>query len=412
MHDGKIASNTVYQLLSRIISSALGLGITLIIAGKLHTGGYGDFTTITTYVGLFYLLIDFGINAVFLQHEITSQRFRSLLYTRLFVAFLLIVFINGITYIIPKNSMLGGGFSESVRFGIFVFSFTLLGQAIQLCTAALFQKILRYDLAMWATIAGALATFLWVVFFSFVSLPLPYLLGAYVIGAVVSSSITIAFISYPLVPVHIEKPFMKKVLLESVPLGLMLICNLIYFRIDVLLLSILKSSTDVGIYGYAYKFFDFLIAIPLFLSNALYPLLLQVSKNSEKFVNLIRRYFLIFFGLSLVLLAASWILAPVIAWLRPEFTSSIFTFRLLSLSLPFFFATSILQWALITLQKQRFLLFVYFISTLINIGLNIWYIPLASYHASAIITSVSEAIVFVLLVVKFFSISKNMQYGK
>jgi O-antigen/teichoic acid export membrane protein len=73
-------------------------------------------------------------------------------------------------------------------------------------------------------------------------------------------------------------------------------------------------------------------------------------------------------------------------------------FRILLLSLPFFFTTSFLQWVLITLEKQKYLMYVYLFSTLLNIVLNIIFIPQFSYLASATITLMSEALVFVFLI--------------
>jgi O-antigen/teichoic acid export membrane protein len=77
-------------------------------------------------------------------------------------------------------------------------------------------------------------------------------------------------------------------------------------------------------------------------------------------------------------------------------------FRILLLSLPFFFTTSFLQWTLITLGKQKYLMIVYFFSTLLNIVLNVIFIPQFSYVACATITVVSEGIVFAFLLGALF----------
>ncbi len=411
MPQKRIAANTVYQLLTRIISSGIGLFITFLIAGYLHLGGYGEFTTITTFVGLFYLLLDFGLNAIFLQHEITPQRFLSLFYFRILLALVLIIIVNTIAFLLPDRTVFGG-FTSQTRLGIAIFSLTLLFQSIQLSASSLFQKNLRYDFSLWATLGGSIATCLVIIGFITLSYPLPSLLVAYGIGAAVTAGLMLYFIKQPLTPITIDKSFITQITINSLPLGLMLLCNLIYFRIDVMLLSLLRTPIDVGIYGYAYKFFDFFIAVPLFLSNSLYPLLLQSSKNSQKFLLVIRKYMPIFIGLSFLIVIPAWILAPLIAWVRPEFIESVSPFRILLLSLPFFFATSLLQWVLITLKQQKYLFYIYAISTVFNILLNIWFIPVASYHASAIITGVSEALVFGLLVVKFMWAQKNMQHGR
>jgi O-antigen/teichoic acid export membrane protein len=66
--------------------------------------------------------------------------------------------------------------------------------------------------------------------------------------------------------------------------------------------------------------------------------------------------------------------------------------------------TSLLQWSLITLGKQKFLLYIYLISAIINVALNLIFIPSFSYLASAVITGVTELLVMVILAIKLFGL--------
>jgi O-antigen/teichoic acid export membrane protein len=184
----------------------------------------------------------------------------------------------------------------------------------------------------------------------------------------------------------------------------MLVFNLVYFRVDTILLSLLKTSNDVGVYGLSYKFFDFLIALPLFLSNSLYPFLLANKKNTRKFFLLVWNYLLIFAITGVFLIIPFLFLSPVFTFIRNDYVLSVLPFNLLLFSLPIFFVTSLLQWTLITLGKQKFLMWVYFASTIINIILNLIFIPQYSYIASAIITGVTELLVMIILGIKLFNL--------
>jgi O-antigen/teichoic acid export membrane protein len=90
--------------------------------------------------------------------------------------------------------------------------------------------------------------------------------------------------------------------------------------------------------------------------------------------------------------------------IKTDFANCIIPFRILLLSLPFFFTTSFLQWVLITLEKQKYLMYVYLFSVILNIVLNIIFIPQFSYLASATITLISEGLVFVFLIGKVFKV--------
>lgn len=392
-----IAQNTFYQIIARSFTSLIGFLITLIIARKFGVLGYGDFTKITSYVALFYLIIDFGLNAFFLQYE--QAKLKHLFYLRLLISLGIFLLLNLLAQFLPHNAVLGTGFSEGERFGIFIFSLGIFAQSIILSASAIFQKTVNYFFYMIGTVIGSAVNLIVVLIFAFLNLSLIYILFGFVLSSFITSFILLYFAKEKILPVSFNKEFSLKIMKASWPIGLMLIFNLVYFRADMILLSMFKTTSDVGIYGLSYKFFDFLIALPLFLSNAVYPLLLKTKNDSQLFFKLAQKYFLVFLGSSVLIIIPFWFISPLFILVKPDFIASMLPFRILLLSLPFFFTTSFMQWVLITLGKQKYLMIVYLVSTVLNILLNIIFIPQYSYVACAIITLVSEAIVFLFLLI-------------
>lgn len=403
-----IFKNTTYQTLTRLITSGIGFLITIIIARGFGVLGFGEFTKVTAFVALFYLIADFGLNAIFLKEDDEKLHFRDLFYLRIFLSLILIILANSIALVLPYSKSLDLGFSEQTRLGVFIFSFSILFQSILYSSSAIFQKRLKYNFLMISSIAGSALTLLTVlidVLFlkSLINIYLAFIFGGG-LTALVSFFLTknkIAYLSFDL-------KFTKSLIKEAFPIGLMLIFNLIYFRIDIFLLSLLRSTIDVGIYGLAYKFFDFLISLPLFLSNSIYPLLLQKKNDQKDFYLISKKYLWISLFFSFLIMVVFWFVSPLFSLIKSDFIASILPFRILLLSLPVFFVTSILQWALIAQRKQKFLMYIYLISAIINIFLNTIFIPNFGYVASAIITGVCEALVFVFLLWKFLKIKKIM----
>src|ERR1700690_648934 len=70
-----VAVNTIYQLIGRAASSGSTFIISLLLAKQLGPSGYGDFSKITTYIAFFYLLVDLGLNAAFLQKSTEDAHF-------------------------------------------------------------------------------------------------------------------------------------------------------------------------------------------------------------------------------------------------------------------------------------------------------------------------------------------------
>jgi len=405
MRHSVVAKNTFYQILTKGVTSFIGFLITVIIARSFGITGFGDFIKITAFVALFFLFVDFGLNAIYLQDvDENKNNFSKLFYFRLLITLVIFLLANIIAVFLPFNETLGTGFSPFVRLGIFVYSFSLFTQAIITSATAEFQKKLNYFPYLISLVLGSLANLLIISVFSFLGFSILYIILAFVLSSIVTSATALFYIRKKIFPVSLDFNFSKRMLIQSFPIGLMLIFNLIYFRADMLLLSLLKPTNDVGIYGVSYKFFDFLIALPLFLSNALYPFLLANKNNTRKLFSITKYYFFVFLIFSIIIILPFWFLSPLFSLIRIDFIPAIVPFRILLLSLPFFFLTSFLQWILISLGKQKFLAVVYGFSTLLNIALNIIFIPQWSYLASAVITGISEAIVFALLAFKVYSV--------
>lgn len=398
-----IFKNTTYQTLTRLITSGIGFLITIIIASGFGALGFGEFTKVTTFVGLFYLIADFGFNAIFLQKE--KINFKDLFYLRLVIAFILVFIANVIAFILPFNKEMDLGFSEAVRVGILIFSLSIVNQSVLFSSSAIFQKKLKYEFLLIASFVGSFLTLVLIYFAVSKFLPLNYIYLSFVIGGFATGIISI-FKAEKIFPISFNKVFAKELFLESLPIGLMLVFNLIYFRIDTLLLSFLRTTSEVGIYGFSYKFFDFLIAIPLFLSNAIYPALIK-EKNNQNFYRIVNLYVVFSLAISFFVILIFWYLSPFIGLVKSDFLTSVLPFKILLLSLPVFFMTSILQWSLIAKKQQKYLMAVYIISAIINIILNLIFIPSFGYIASAIITGITEIIVFIFLSIKIYQTKKN-----
>lgn len=407
MSNIKVFKNTSYQAMARIVTSGIGFLISIILARNFGASGYGDYIKITSFVTLFYLISDFGLNATFLRDEGEDLKFKDLFYLRILISFLLFAAVNLIAVVLPYQQGLGLGFSPNVKYGIFVFSFSLFAQAVIFSQSVIFQKKLRYDFLTKSLVAGSALSLLLVAIFSYSSLPLVFVLVALLAGNFVSAILAIVFAKEKIYPFSFSAKVSRRLVLKAMPLGLMLVFNLVYFRIDSLIIASFKSAHDVGIYGLSYLFFDFLLSIPLFISNSIYPILLSKKENKNEFIKLVRQYFVIYLGLSLVLLVPFWFVSPLFSLIKPEFGPAIFPFRILLLSLPFFFLTSFFQWILISFKKTGYLLKVYFLLMCLNIVLNLVFVQKASYMASALITGICEALVFVLLLYKLIVLKKN-----
>lgn len=397
----KISLNTFMQFLVRIIGSFATLITTLLITYFLGLETVGSFTKVIAFVSIFYLLIDFGFNSVVLKHyfKTIEEQIGNLLIMRLFLAIILLPIIFVLSYLLPYNEIAGTGFSGIEKGAILIYSLTLIGLAINNSLQAFLQRKLSYSLSV-------LPSFVSNVILIAIVLYAVYVGNFYLlVSSYIFSSALMAILTYFKIKDKYQtklqlkdfKTFSKIVFLSSWPLGLMLFFNLLYSKADVLILSFLKSSKDVGTYGVSYRFFEIALALPTFLANSTYPILLKAAENKKTYSTLFMKYLKLYILLSLVATFGILLFSPIIKILGNQFSASVLPLQLLAISLPFFFTTSLLQWHFLIKGRITFLVPLYFISLVLNVLLNLKFVPQYSYLASAVITGISEGLVFVIM---------------
>lgn len=403
----KVIYNTASQVVGKLITATSSLLITIIIGRSLGPAGYGDFTKIFTFVGYFYTVADFGFNAIYIKltaGQPASTLIRALVGLRLIASAFLAVVAISISIILPYSTNLGIGFSPLVKMGIIIASLTIITQALFTSANAFFQKNLRYDFSTLASVAGTVVILASTVVAALFKAPLLAYVATYVFGGVTFVLVAYLIILYiykvSILP-EFSKISSKRLINSSWPIGIALFFNLVYFRVDVLILSYSRSSSQVGLYGLAYQFFEAALSIPIFFSNALYPLLANLFKKDKKeYNNQIKFWSLVLLLFSFTLTAALFVASLFIPILLGSgFADSQTALRILSLGMPFFFVSALFWHMLIIHNRQKTLIVVYAIGAVFNFLANLMFIPKYGFLAASVVTVVSEALITTLLII-------------
>ena len=416
----KVFYNTGAQIVGKAATASITLLVTFIITRTLGPAGYGDFTKIFVFVGYFYTLADFGLNAIYvkLATQKTHVRLLSILFgLRLIIALILASWAILISFLLPYNSVANTGFSPLVKTGILVASLTIIPQALFTTANAYYQKNLRYDLSTLAAIGGSLVILISSLFVAFSKFGLLGYVASYVFGGA-----AFIIIAYWLIFQRTKKVILPQFVKEESiqitkhawPIGLALIFNLIYFRIDVFILANFRSSAEVGIYGLAYQFFEAALSIPIFFTNAIYPLLTSLYQSSQL------EFKKQSMGWSKILIAASVCLLSFLVFISllipavfgKQFSAATRALQILALGMPFFFISSLLWHLLIIYGKQKLLIYIYATGALFNLVANLIFIPVYGYLAASIITVVSEGLITLLLAIAIRSQILDLKYQK
>lgn len=396
-----------------MVSSGFGFVIAILLARIYGVNDFGEYVKITAYVSAFWIMGDFGLNAIVLQkyssqndlNEITD-RFNLLLTLRIFFSLFLIFVSISILSFVPS------GYTAASKLGIILMSFTILSQNIHLTCNSLFQHNLAYQKTLIALTLTNIASFILILIGIYLKAPIIFVTSTFSAAGLVLIVVSLLLARKYVSKITLVFDFLKmrKLFVSATPLGLVLIFNVLYFHIDSFLLAVLKTNRDVGLYGYAYKFFETALVIPTFYGNSIYPVLLSRLKNDKQgFHKLFKKSFLLLLAGSLVLTGIFIIISPFLIKISVNsvaFAGSVSSLQILSLSFPVYFLTSIFMWLYVSLNKKGFLLFTYGSSLLINAVLNLMFIPRFGYLASAWITGVSEAYILLIFLL-FYRFSRS-----
>lgn len=416
----KVFYNTGAQIVGKGITASITLLITLILFRTLGVSGYGDFTKIFVFVGYFYTLADFGLNTIYIKvaRENEVSHIKPLLGLRILMGITLALVAVAIARVLPYDQAASTGFSPLVKTGIAIASATIITHALFTTANAFFQKILRYDLSVLAATFGYLVILATAIVVTFTTKSILGYTTAYVLGGV--SLVALAYLIIArrtknfFTPTFSRQKFLS-FLGPAWPVGVALIFNLIYFRIDVLILSNFRTSAEVGLYGLAYQFFEASLAVPIFFANAIYPILSNLYKKNENvYKKQLSSWLKILTTASLLLMAALFVASYFIPiFFGPSSQGAIPALRILALGMPFFFISALLWHLLIIHNRQKFLTLIYATGAAFNIIANLIFIPIYGYIAAAIITVVSEALITLalFLAIKKFGVPNAQHWG-
>lgn len=186
----------------------------------------------------------------------------------------------------------------------------------------------------------------------------------------------------------------RRLVRVSWPLGLLLVVNAIYFRIDALLLALFRSAAEVGYYGLAYRMIESSLFFPAMLGGLLLPRLsasyTQKSGRARQYIEEALRILILGGALLIIILSTQGEnIIRIVA--GSEFTPAAPLLALLSWALGIMFIGNVFGFALVAYERQRSLLILYVVLAVQNVVMNLLFIPRWGATAAAWTTILTEA---------------------
>ena len=404
----KIAYNVVFSAVVKVLSTILALVGIGFITRYLGKEGFGDYATVLAFFSFFGAIADLGLYSISVR-EISrkgadERKIMGNVFTFRIVSSFLVFLLSPIIIIFLP-------YSHEVKMGIMLSAAAFMLSSSYMVLNGIFQKNLAMDKVMAAELLGKIIQ----VSFIILAIKKDWGFTAIVFSLVVCmlinfSSVFLLSRGYLKFRLRADFSYWKKFLKMSFPMGISVAITFMYFKMDTIMLSIMKGSADVGIYNAAYKIIENITFFPAMIMGLILPLMSRhIFSDKKKFKSISDKTFKIFSILTVPLVVGALFLAEKIIILigGAGFAESANILRVLIFALAFIFFGHFFNSILIVGNLQKKLMKALAVCAAFNISTNLILIPLYSYKAAAITSVFTEILVVALT---FYLTAKYLNY--
>jgi O-antigen/teichoic acid export membrane protein len=314
-------------------------------------------------------------------------------------------------------------YSQIVKIGVLIAALSFIFPALNQIAIGLFQKRLSMDRSALAEIISRVALVIGIIIITRNNNGLTGILVVTVIAAAINFVFHYLFArKFAKIKLQIDFSLWKKILSKSWPLAITIVLNLIYLRADVLILSLYRNSTEVGLYGATYKVIDVLTSVPFMFAGLILPILTAawLEKKTGYFKNVLQKSFDFMAIIAIPLIVGAQFLAEkIMVYIAgDEFIGSGIILKYLIISVAAIFLGTMFSHAVIALDKQKKLIGFYAFTSLSSLIAYFIFIPQFSYFGAAGVTIYSEILIglfsaycvykYSRFVPNFYTLSKSL----
>lgn len=399
----RLVRNSAYLFGARFINSLSILALILIISRRLAPDIFGGYSFLNAVIMTGVVVANFGLDTLMVREvsrdPLQGNRFlSSVLGFKVISSFVVMAGLCGLFRLFLDDQAmirLLAVFSIVICLNSLSQSFWYYGDA--------FQKF-QFHAVLWAASNIIKVPLVW--FFISFRQDLSMVIYALVIAEVISLVISGCWIRrrFRFVLSDLSFRSIAPLFKKGWPLAVVFILSAIYFRIDLMMLEVMKGEKAVGIYSAAYRLIEFLSIIPGTLTVAVLPgLAADYSTDIEAFRASFYKTLTILCVAGGAIGSVLYLFSKQIVLLLygPLFSDSVISLSILSGVVFFLFVNACLSYVTIASNNDRSVALILVISTMLNVLLNLYLIPRYSHVGAAMSTLLSEVSMLLFYVVFF-----------
>lgn len=404
----KIAYNVVFNAAAKLISTVLALVGIGFITRYLGKEGFGEYSVVLAFFSFFGAFADLGlytITARNISREGADEEkiVGNVLSLRIISSLSVLLFSPVIFLFLP--------YSSEVKWGILLSAMAFILSSTYSVLNGVFQKNLAMDRVATVELLGKVIQTLIIILA--VKKDLGFLAIIFSLLAFMGFNLFVVFLlarKYIKITLRFDLGYWKSFLAESLPMGISVIITFLYFKLDTILLSVLKDSTQVGIYNAAYKVIENLTFFPAMIIGLMLPIMSHsIISDRKRFEYISNETLKVFLILVFPLVTGTLLLSDKIILLiaGEAFLDSANALRILIFALAFIFFGNFFNSILIAGNLQKKLMKALSFAAIFNISTNLILIPMYSYMGSAVVSVLTE---FMVVAMTYFLAKKHLGF--
>lgn len=279
----KVVSNIYWAVLGKCVNLLGSLIVGIIVARYLGPGQYGLMNYVISYVAIFQVFADFGLDSIQIREESKNLNDRDKLIGTTFV--LKLVFAAVAILLIFLFSAVSVDDNQTLVL-IMLYSVTVFFNTTWVIrnhfTAMVWNEyIVKTEISR--TVIGIAIKFVLL----YLQAPLPWFIAALVFDSVLlASGYSLSYRKKidSMTRWTFDKRLACYLLSQSFPLLLSGAALVIYHRIDQVMIGDMLDNESVGMYSVATRFVEVMIFVPTIIAQTVTPLLVKMRKeNGEKY---------------------------------------------------------------------------------------------------------------------------------
>ena len=406
----RIARNTIIQFSGKIIGTIFGVLTVAIMARYLGKIGFGQYSTITAYLQFFAILVDMGLSVTIVRllsdPKFNEQKVISNVFSlRFFSALIFLGIAPLVVMFFPYDNI--------IKVGIAVTTLSYFFSALNLIIIGLFQKKLKMFSVTVAEVAGRLILLILVFIFALADFGLLAIMLAVVLGSFINFILNYLFaLKYVRINFAFDWELWRKIIQSTWPIAISIAFNLVYFKADTIILSLVRTQAEVGIYNAPYRVLEILTNFIYLFTGLIFPILTfnWAQKNFQKFREIFQKTFDVLIILAIPMIFGTLFIAQDLMLLiaGPEFKESGLVLQIIILATAIIFINSLYGYIVVAIDKQKQMVGAYIFVAIVSLVGYILTIPTYGYIGAAIFTIISEALIFLFNIIM---VSKITQFN-